>query len=54
MPALVREYEESNCCNGDLIAAAELKVIDPDFGKRANDDLRFLAEHIRHCLKQAS
>jgi len=54
MPTRIREYEQSHGCNGDLIAAAELKVIEPDFGKRANDDLRLLAEHIHRCLEHSS
>jgi hypothetical protein len=51
MPARIREYAELHGCNGDLIAAAELKSAEPDFGKRANAELRFLAEHIRYHQK---
>ena len=54
MPKRIREYEESHGCNGDLVAAAELKVKDPGFGKRANDDVPLLAEHIHRCLNHAT
>jgi len=48
MPARIREYAESHGCDGGLVTAAKLKVAEPDFGKRANAELRLLAEHI-HC-----
>lgn len=50
MPARIREYSESHGCLGELMAAAELRVADPDFGKRANAELGLLAEHIHHGL----
>jgi hypothetical protein len=51
MPARVREYAEAHGCAGGLSAAAELKVTEPDFGKRANADLPSLAEHIQRHLE---
>jgi hypothetical protein len=48
MPARIREYAESHGCDGGLVAAAQLKIEDPEFGKRANADLHLLAEHIRN------
>ncbi len=50
MPARIREYAESQECPGELTAAAQLRVADPEFGKRANAALGLLAEHIHHTL----
>lgn len=45
-PARIREYAKANNLLGDWPAAKELSKIDPDFGKRANAELKLLAEHI--------
>jgi hypothetical protein len=52
MPARIREYAALHRCNGTLTAAGELKVSEPEFGKRANSELRLLAEHVGHYLKK--
>jgi hypothetical protein len=50
MPARIRECAELHGYEGDLIAAAQLKIAEPEFGKRANAELPRLAEHIRYRL----
>jgi len=47
MPARVRELADSQKGLGTYGAAGKLTEIDPDFGKRANEELILLAEHIR-------
>ncbi len=54
MPARIREHADLHGCIGHLDAAGELKESDPEFGKRANAELRALAEHIRRSLKNAA
>ena len=46
MPARIREHARMYGFNGDLTAAADLRIKEPDFCKSANADLRILAEHI--------
>jgi hypothetical protein len=53
MPSRVREYAELYQCKGDLVAAAQLKLADPEFGKRANADLPLLTEHLCRHLAEA-
>jgi hypothetical protein len=52
LPTRVVEYDRQHRCNGYLLAGAELKASDPEFGKRANSDLSLLAQHIRCRLKE--
>ena len=47
MPARINEFAASNGCDGGLIAAAKLKVAEPEFCKRANAEFSLLAEHFR-------
>jgi hypothetical protein len=53
MPAHVGEYSRAHNLGGERPAAAELKIKDPDFGKRANAELRLLAEHIAKAAATA-
>jgi len=52
MPARINEFAASHGFDRGLIAAAQLKLAEPEFGKRANAELGLLAEHVlREWLK---
>lgn len=53
-PARVREHMRANNMLGGLDAAADLKIIDPEFGKLANAELPLLAEHIAKAAAKLS
>ncbi len=46
-PSRITEYAKMHGCTGTLSAARELKIAEPEFGIRANAELRRLAEHIQ-------
>jgi hypothetical protein len=50
MPARINEYSRTHGNLGGLAVAFELMTIDPDFGKRANAELRRLVEHMQHAI----
>jgi hypothetical protein len=52
MPTRLRECANAHGCRGALHAAAEIKQHDPQFGGRANAELRQLAAHVRFILKR--
>jgi hypothetical protein len=53
MPSRINEYTRAHRLRGGLDAAKQLMVKDPDFGIRANAELRLLAEHMRQQLGTA-
>jgi hypothetical protein len=52
MPARLRWYAWSRLLLGELEAAHVLTQADPNFGRRANAELPFLAEHIQRHPEQ--
>jgi hypothetical protein len=49
-PSRLAEYARVHGCTGTFTAARELKNSEPEFGMRANGELRQLAEHIHSHL----
>jgi hypothetical protein len=52
-PSRISEYSKSHDNLGGLAVAGELMKIDPEFGKRANAELRLLVEHIQQHIEKA-
>lgn len=49
MPLRVRQHATRFACLGELEAADQLEILDPEFGKNANAELCILADHIQKC-----